>query len=161
MSSLAKRGFGVGAQSMESGRRRLQLRQHAAFESEPALQALHNDFIVLPEHTLDRHALTQALHKWRMVAKVVQHRTGIGLHKRARDSVICVADVIEMRERVRAEAIENFLVEYPHEIAVDAHELQFARGRDERAGRVALRMNASHETAGCERSEKQSSHLFF
>lgn len=142
-------------------RRRLQLRQHAALESEPALRALHHDFIALPEHALDRHALTRALHKWRMVAKVVQHRAGISLHERARDGVICVADVIEMHERVRTETIENFLVEHPHEIAVDAHELQFARRRDERAGLVALRMNASRERGGCERSEEQSSYVFF
>jgi hypothetical protein len=124
------------------------------------MRALHHDFIAL-EHALDRHALTRALHKWGMVAKVVQNRTGISLHERTRDAVICVADVIEMRERARAEAIENFLVEHTHEIAVDAHELQFTRGRDERAGRVALRMNASHERGGCERGEEQSSHVFF
>ena len=135
-------------------RRRPQLRQYAAFETEPALRALHHDFIALPEHALDRHALTQALHKWRTLAKVVKHRAGISLHERARDAVICVADVIEMHERARAEAIEDFLVEHPHEIAVDAHELQCARGRDKRAGRVALRMNASRERGGCERSEE-------
>jgi hypothetical protein len=141
--------------------RRLQLRQHAALESEPALRALHHDFIALPEHALDRHALTRALHKRRMVAKVVQHWAGFSLHEHARDGVICAADVIEMTERVCAEAIENFLVEHPDEIVVDTHELQVARGRDERAGRVALRMNAGHERSGCQRSEEQSSHVFF
>jgi len=109
-------------------RRRLQLRQHAAFELEPTLRALHHDLIALPEHAPERHALTRALHQWRMVAKVVQHRARISLHERARDGVICVADVIEMRERVRAEAIENFFVEHPDKIAVDAHELQFNGG---------------------------------
>lgn len=146
--------FEVRAQSMVRRRRRLQLRQHAAFEPEPALRALHHDFIALPEHTLDRHALTQALHKWRMVAKVVQHRAGISLHEHARDGVICAVDIVEVCERVRTEAIEHFLVERPHEITVDALELQFARGRDEWAGFVALRMNASRERGGCERSEE-------
>src|SRR5579864_162860 len=96
-----------------------------------------------------------------MVAKVVQHQPGVSLHEHARDAVICVADVIEMRERACAEAIESFLVEHSLEIAADAHELQFTRGCDERAGRVALRMNASHERGGCERSEEQSSHGSF
>ena len=147
--------------SMVSSLGRLELRQHATFEPEPALRALHHDFITLPEHALDRHALTRALHKWRMVVKVVQHQPGVSLHEHARDAVICVADVIEMRERACAEAIENFLVEHPLELVADAHELQFTRGCDERAGRVALRMNASHERGGCERSEEQSSHGSF
>ena len=86
--------------------------------------------------------------------KVIKHRAGIGLHEHARDGVIGVVDVIEMRERARAEAIENFLVEPPHEIVVDTLELQFSRGRGERAGRVALRMNASRERDSCDRSEE-------
>ena len=138
---------------MVSSLGRLELSQHAAFEPEPALRALHHDFITLPEHALDRHALTRALHEWWLTAKIVQHRAGIGLHKRTRNSLTGVVDVIEMRERVRVEAIENNLVEHPHEIAVYTRELQRARGRDERAGRVALRMNASRDKAGCERSE--------
>ena len=122
---------------------------------------MHHDFIALPEHALDDHARAQTVHPWWTVAKVVQHRAGIGLHKRSRDGVICVADVIEMRECVRAEAIENFVVDHCHETTIDALELQFARGRNERAGRVALRMNASRETGGCERSKDQSFHIAF
>jgi len=95
-------------------------------ESKPALRALHHNFIALPENAFDQHARAQAFHKWRMVAKVVQHRAGIGQHEHARDVVVCVADVIEMRERVRAEAIENFLVDRHHETMVDAFELQLA-----------------------------------
>src|SRR5258707_4771781 len=114
-------------------RRRLKLRQHAAFESEPALRTLHHDFIALPEHALDRHALTQALHKWRMVVKGVEHRAGISLHERASDGVICVVDIIEVRERDRTESIVDFLVEYPHDIAVYALVLEFAPGRDDLA----------------------------
>ena len=51
------------------------------------------------------------------------------LHKRARDDVICVADVVEMCERVRAEAIENFLSSVP-KIVIDARKLQFGRRRN-------------------------------
>ena len=139
---------------MVSGRRRLKLRQHTAFEPEPALGTLHHDFVALPEHALDRHALTRALHEWRLMAKVVQHRASIGLHERTRDSLTDVVNVIEMCQRGRAEAIENDSIEHPHEIAVCTRELQCARGRDERAGRVALRMNASPDCAGCKCSEE-------
>jgi len=96
-----------------------------------------------------------------MLAKVVQHRARISLHERAYHAVICVADVIEMRERARAEAIEDLLIEHADEIVVGAHEFQLTRGREERARLVALRMNASHKRGSCERSEEQSFHVSF
>ena len=119
-----ERVFGAHAQSVVRRRRRLQLHQHALSELKPALRALHHDFIALPEHVPDRHAAARALHKRRMAAKVVQHRAGIGLHEHARDRVVCIADVIEMYERVRAEAIKNLFAEHCHETAIGTDELQ-------------------------------------
>lgn len=93
-------------------------------EPEPALRALHHDFVVLPEHPLDGHARGRMLHDWRPVMKIIKHGTRVGLHKHAGERVISAVDVIEMHERVCDEVIERLLVESRGEIAVDMRDLQ-------------------------------------